>query len=222
MVGRSVALLLVTVVSGGQTATGAPAGSLGALVTEGERWWESSPDPRAPVACATCHHDPDETRGWAASFPKYRPLPPPQGRVMTLLQANAEAVRRHYGLSDPARAALAITAYLTWRGAGVPASPGIVAGQPAFEGRLRALAQSVRRGERLYAGRCGGCHDSAAVAPAARLFPRAVDGRVESLERFLGRHQPAPPLLKWDGQAAADVIAFLMSRLAGRAAGVAP
>ena len=76
---------------------------------------------------------------------------------MTLLQANAEAVRRHYGLADPERAALAITAYLTSRDSGVPVFPGIVAGQPVFEGRLRALARSVRRGERLYARQCRSC-----------------------------------------------------------------
>src|SRR5437870_11561026 len=137
---RSIAPGLIAVVWAGQALAGAPGGSLGQLVAEGEQRWKSSPDPRDPVACATCHYDPDETRGWAASFPKYRPLPPPAGRVMTLLQANAEAVQRHYGLADPEQVALAITAYLTSRGTGVPVSPGIVAGQPVFEGRLRALA----------------------------------------------------------------------------------
>src|SRR3989442_4189601 len=124
---RSIALGLIVVAWAGQALAGAPGGSPGQLGAEGGQRWKSSPDPRDPAACATCHHDPDETRGWAASFPKYRPLPPPEGRVMTLLQANAEAVQRHYGLPDPEeRAALAITAYLTWRGAGVPVSPGIV------------------------------------------------------------------------------------------------
>src|SRR5438445_4869096 len=132
---RSVALALITAVSAGPAPAGARAGGPVAVVAAGERSWTTSPDPRAPVACATCHHDPDETRGWAASFPKYRPLPPPEGRVMTLLQANAEAVQRHYGLSDPERAAFAITAYLTSRGSSMPVSPGIVAGQPVFEGR---------------------------------------------------------------------------------------
>src|SRR3989442_14599604 len=116
------------------------------MVAAGERSWTTSPDTRDPVACVTCHYDPDETRGWAASFPKYRPLPPPAGRVMTLLQANAEAVQRHYGLADPERAALSITAYLTWRGAGLSVSPGIVAGRPVFDGPLQALAQNVRVG----------------------------------------------------------------------------
>jgi cytochrome c553 len=216
---RSIALVLIAVVWAGQAPAGAPAGSFGELVAEGEQWWKNSPDPGAPVACATCHHDPDETRGWAASFPKYRPLPPPEGRVMTLLQANTEAVQRHYRLPDPERAALAITAYLTSRGTGVPVSPGIVAGQPVFEGRLRALAESVGRGERLYARRCRSCHDPGTVAPAALLFPRAVNGQVESLERFLGRHRPDLPLLGQDGQPTADVIAFLMSKLAGRPGG---
>ena len=142
---------------------------------------------------------------------------------MTLLQANAEAVQRHYGLADSEeRAALAITAYLTWRGAGVPVSPGIVAGQPVFDGRLQALAESVGRGEWLYARRCQSCHDSGAVAPAALLFPRAANGQVESLEGFLGRHRPDLPSLGRDGQPTADVIAFLMSRLAGRPVGGAP
>ena len=141
---------------------------------------------------------------------------------MTLLQANAEAVRRHYGLSDPERAACAITAYLTWRGSGVPVSPGIVAGQPVFESRLRALAESVGRGARLYARRCERCHDPGTAAPAALRFPRAVRGQVESLERLLGRHPPDLPPLAWDGQPIADIVAFLHSRLAGRPIGGAP
>ena len=215
---RSVALTLVVVISAGQALAAPPADSLAALVAEGERWWTTSPDARDPVACATCHHDPDETRGWAASFPKYRPLPPPEGRVMTLLQANAEAVRRHYGLRDPETAALAVTAYLTSRGAGVLISPGIVAGQPVFDARLRALAESVGRGERLYARRCGSCHEAAAVAPATLLFPRVVGGQAQSLERFLARHRPGLRPLGWDSQPTADVIAFLMSLLASRPA----
>src|SRR5439155_153351 len=200
MVIGSIALVLIAVVTVGQAQAGSSAGSLAELVAEGEQSWRSSPDPRDPVACATCHHDPDETRGWAASFPKYRPLPPPEGRVMTLLQANAEAVQRHYGLADSERAALAITAYLTWRGAGVPISPGIVAGQPVFDGRLQALAESVGRGEWLYARRCQSCHDPGAVAPAALRFPRAATGQVESLEGFLGRHRPDLPSPGRDGK----------------------
>src|SRR5262249_37879125 len=182
---RSLALALLTGVWAGQVS--AAEGDRAALVAEGEKWWTRSPDPRDPVACATCHHDRDETREWAASFPKYRPLPPPEGRVMTLLQANAEAVRRHYGLADPQQPAVAITGYLISRGSGVPVSPGIVAAQPAFEGRLRALKKSVGRGEQLFARRCGSCHASSAVARAAFRFPRAAAGQVESLERFLGR-----------------------------------
>jgi len=216
---RSIGLVLIAMVTAGQAPAGVPTASFGELTAEGEHWWKRSPDPRDPVACATCHHDPEETRGWAASFPKYRPLPPPEGRVMTLLQANAAAVERHYGLRDTERAALAITAYLTSRGTGVPVSPGIVAGQPVFEGRLQALAESVGRGERLYAGRCESCHDLGPLARAALLFPRAVGGRVESLERFLGLHRPDLPALAQEGQATADVIAFLMSRLAGRQVG---
>jgi mono/diheme cytochrome c family protein len=217
---RSLALALIAVVSVAPAL--AAASNLGELVAEGEKWWKSSPDRRDPVTCATCHHDRDETRGWAASFPKYRPLPPPEGRVMTLLQANAEAVRRHYGLADPERPALALTAYLISRDIGVPVSPGTVAGQPAFEGRLRALAESVGRGKRLFADRCHSCHASPAVARAALLFPRATEGQVESLERFLGRHRPEGPPLGWDAQPTADIIAFLMSTLARQPVGGSP
>ena len=138
---------------------------------------------------------------------------------MTLLQANVEAVQRHYVLPDSARAALAITAFLTSRGAGLPVSPGVIASRPVFEGRLRALAESVGRGERLYARRCRSCHAPGAVAPAALLFPRAVNGQAESLEGFLGRHRRDFPPLEQDSRSAVDVIAFLMSRLVGRPIG---
>jgi cbb3-type cytochrome c oxidase subunit III len=218
---RFIGLVLIATVSGeGHRRARAQAG-LAELVAE-ERWWKSSADPHDPVACGTCHYDPAETRGWAASFPKYRPLPPPDGRVMTLFQANAEAVQRHYRLPDAERPALAITAYLTSQGAGIPISPGIVAGQPVFEGRLRALAESVRRGERFYARWCRSCHDAGAVAPAALLFPVVGNAQVEPLERFLRRHRPELPRLRSDGQPSTDFIAFLMSRLAGRPLGVAP
>src|SRR3989304_360824 len=110
---------------------------LQALVAEGHPLWTQSPAPSNPVACATCHRDPAKTRGWAASFPKFKPLPPPHARVMTLLQANAEAVARHYGLPDPLTAATAITAFLTSLGADVPISPGLSAGQPVFPTRMR-------------------------------------------------------------------------------------
>ena len=217
---RSMALALIAVVWAGPVS--AAASDRAALVAEGEKWWTSSPDPRDPVGCATCHHDRDETREWAASFPKFRPLPPPEGRVMTLLQANAEAVRRHYGLGDPERPAAAITAYLVSRGIGVPVSPGIVARQPTFESRLRALAESVGRGEQLFARRCDSCHAPSTVARVAFRFPRASAGQVESLERFLGRHRSGPSTLGWDDQPTADIIAFLMSTLAGQPVGDLP
>ncbi|OLC14455.1 MAG: hypothetical protein AUH29_10285 [Candidatus Rokubacteria bacterium 13_1_40CM_69_27] len=188
-----------------------------AIVAEGERWWTASPDPRNPVACATCHHDPAETRGWAASFPKFKPLPPPHGRVMTLLQANAEAVRRHYRLADPRPAATAITAYLAARGAGAPPTPGIAVGQPVFATRLQALSRSVARGAALYADRCAWCHTRAVIAPAIAAFPRTRDGGAESLEGFLEEHAPAGRPLRWDSQAIADVVAYLAASRAGPA-----
>jgi mono/diheme cytochrome c family protein len=178
------------------------------LVAEGERWWTRSPDPANPVACATCHFDPAAIRGWAASFPKWKPLPPPHARVMTLFQANAEAVARHYRLSDPRRAAAAITAYLVAQGAGLPLSPGISEGQPVIPERLQALAASVERGRALFARRCEACHGAGKVALTLTAYPRAVDGRPESLEEFLERHRDAQPLV-WNGQATADLIAYL-------------
>jgi mono/diheme cytochrome c family protein len=187
-----------------------------ALVAEGERLWTQSPDPSNPVACVTCHHDPAKTRGWAASFPKFKPLPPPHARVMTLLQANAEAVERHYRLADPLPAATAITAYLTSHGADVPISPGISAGQPVFPARMQALASSVVRGERAYARSCGHCHKPFDLAPSATAFPRAEGGCAESLEVFLDGHRPLQPSLAWDGQATADIMAYLMSQAASR------
>jgi cytochrome c553 len=193
---------------------------LQALVAEGERLWTQSPDAGNPVACATCHHDPTKTRGWAASFPKFKPLPPPHARVMTLLQANAEAVERHYRLADPLPAATAITAFLTAQAAGVPISPGISVGQPVFPVRMQALAASVVRGERAYARSCGHCHKSFDLAPSATAFPRAEGGHSKSLELFLEGHRPLQPPLARDGQATADLIAYLMSQVAGSPVGL--
>jgi cytochrome c553 len=216
---RRVLLALTAVVSAMPAWAAAPSGGTdgarAALVAAGKQWWARSPDHRNPVACATCHHDPALTRGWAASFPKFKPLPPPDGRVMTLLQATAEAVRRHYGLVDPEPVAVAIAAFLDRQGAGLALSPGVAAGQPVFETRLRALAASVARGRTLYVKRCGDCHDAEAVAAAALPFPRVVDSRAESLERFLERHRPIGRRLSWDSPATADLIAFLVSTLAG-------
>jgi len=192
---------------------------LQALVAEGERLWTQSPDPSNPVACATCHRDPALTHGWAASFPKFKPLPPPHARVMTLLQANAEAVERHYRLHDPLPVATAITTYLTSLGADVPISPGISAGQPVFPVRMQALAASVVRGEGLYARICGQCHKPAAAAALVRAFPHVVEGRAESLERFIERHHSLGQHLSWGGQATADIMAYLMSQAAGRPIG---
>lgn len=190
-----------------------------ALVAEGERWWSTSPDPTNPVACATCHDDPAAARGWAASFPKLRPLPPPHSRVMTLLQANAEAVARHYGLEDPRPAATAITAYLTRLGADTIITPAVSAGQPVFPERMARLAASVTRGERVYARRCESCHRVPEVAVRVLAFPRLREGRPEPVESFLEDHRPLTPRLRWDGQEVADLMAALMARIAGRPLG---
>jgi mono/diheme cytochrome c family protein len=115
--------------------------------------------------------------------------------------------------------ATAITAYLTSLGADVPISPGISAGQPVFAARMQALAGSVLRGKHLYASRCGHCHKSFDLAPSATAFPRAEGQRPKSLEVFLEGHQPLQPSLAWDGQATADIIAYLMSLAAGRPIG---
>ena len=134
-----------------------------------------------------------------------------------MLQANAEAVARHYRVADPLPAATAITAYLAWHGAGMPITPGISSGHPVFPARMEALATSVARGRQVYARRCGQCHHPDAVTPSVLVFPRVAAGRPESLERFLERHAPGE-LLAWDGQLMADVIASLTARLAARPA----
>jgi cytochrome c553 len=181
------------------------------LAVEGERWWTTSPDATNPVACATCHHDPTETREWASSYPKFRPLPPPHARVMTLLQSSAEAVTLHYRLADPRPIATAITVYLTMHGAGRPSSPGIVSRQPVFPARLRALARSVARGGRLYADRCAACHEARAINRVTAAFPRIRGGNAELLEDFLERHGAAQGRLAWESQAMADVVGYLVA-----------
>jgi cellulose synthase/poly-beta-1,6-N-acetylglucosamine synthase-like glycosyltransferase/mono/diheme cytochrome c family protein len=188
------------------------------LSIEGERWWTRSPDATNPVACATCHHDLAAVRGWAAGFPKVKPFPPPHTRVMTLLQANAEAVARHYRRPDPLPMATAITAYLTELGAGLPVSPGVSPGQPVFPERIRQLEASVDRGASVFIARCGSCHRSAEVAPAVGTFPRGH----QALETFLAGHRPSGPPLDWAGQDVADVVAYLVARMAGRPVGGRP
>jgi len=214
---RGAALLLVVV--GGVLAPGAAGATdeprARSLVIEGERWWSRSPDPSNPVACATCHHDSTEVRGWAAGFPKVKPLPPPHTRVMTLLQANAEAVARHYRLTEALPAATAITAYLTALGADLPLSPGMSPGQPVFPDRIRQLDASVGRGASVFTARCDSCHRAAEVAPAVLAHPRAS----RPLETFLAGHRLSGRPLDWAGQEVADVVAYLVSRMAGRPVG---
>jgi mono/diheme cytochrome c family protein len=186
------------------------------LVAEGACWWARSPDPQNPVTCATCHDDLAAVRSWAASFPKFKPALPPDARVMTLLQANAEAVARHYRLADPRPVATAITAYLTQLGAGVPVSPGISVGQPVFAERLHELALSTARGRRVYAARCAACHEPASLAPAVGGFPRLALPGPQSIESFLESHHARGRALPWNGPAMADLLAYLVSHAAGR------
>jgi cellulose synthase/poly-beta-1,6-N-acetylglucosamine synthase-like glycosyltransferase/cytochrome c553 len=188
-------------------------------LAEGERLWAQSPDPGNPVACATCHWDAGAVRGWAPSFPKFRPLPPPAARVMSLLQANAEAVERHYRVSDPLPVATAITAYLTALGRDLPVTPGVTPDRPPLPERLRALAASVTRGEQEFADRCRACHGPDESAAALRRFPRLAQGTPQSMEAYLEGHT-REPRLPWDGQAVADLMAYLASRLATERAGV--
>ncbi|MGH7418254.1 MAG: c-type cytochrome, partial [Candidatus Rokuibacteriota bacterium] len=210
-------ILLLLAALAGAAAPG-PAGAMEetgprALAALGQGWWTRSPDPANPVACATCHHDETDARGWAAGFPKVKPLPPPHTRVMTLLQANAEAVARHYRLPDALPAATAITAYLTTLGADLPVSPGISSGQPVFAERIRQLEASVERGTAVFGARCDSCHQPARIAPATRMFPRMSRGQAQSLEIFLVSHRPSGRPLDWAGQEVADVVAYLVSRL---------
>jgi Glycosyltransferase like family 2 len=189
------------------------------LAAEGERWWTRSPDPGNPVACATCHHDGVATAAWAAGFPKWKPMPPPHARVMTLYQVNAEAVARHYRLEDPRPAASAITAYLTRQAGDAPVTPGISAGQPVFLARLRALRVSAARGRRLFERECRACHDPASAAGRLPAFPRVSDGRAQAVEDFVEAHMPGGRGLSWDSSFMADLLAYLTGERAGQPVG---
>jgi mono/diheme cytochrome c family protein len=131
---------------------------------------------------------------------------------MTLLQATAEAVARHYGSRDPRPAAVAISAFLTARGVGLPITPGVTPDQPIFPTRMRALAESVERGRRLYARRCQACHVAARIAPLAGGFLRTT---AEPAEIFLGGHRPAGPSIPWNSLAMADLLAYLFADRTG-------
>jgi hypothetical protein len=185
-----------------------------ALTRQGETLWARSPEPGNPVACATCHHAGDAVRSWAASFPKFRPLPPPHARVMTLLQANAEAVALHYPHADRRAAAVALSAYLTALGAGELVTPGQAHGQPVLEDRLAALARSRGRGEQHFHQDCRRCHSPEGVAGrviAATRFARTGLGAVEI---FLESHGGLR--WRWDGPEMADLLAYLMEWNTGR------
>jgi hypothetical protein len=191
---------------------------LRALVQEGEVLWQRPPLAENTVACATCHVDGAELRGWAASFPKVKPMPRPFTRVMTLQQAVGEAVATHYRIPPGApnrSAARAIAAYLTWVGEGRPISPGLAPGRPPFPDRLAALRKSVTQGQAYVERTCARCHpEGAALDEAAATFPRVPrdGGGVVTLEEYLERHAG----LIWNGPEATDVAAYLVTRSTGR------
>src|SRR5262245_47466068 len=105
--------------------------------------------------------------------------------AIIMLQANAEAVARHYRLEDPLPAAPAITAFLTALAADRPVSPGINPAQPVFPERLRQLRASVGRGRRSFEARGARCDRPADIAPPTRHFPGLWRYGPESLETFL-------------------------------------
>lgn len=184
-----------------------------ALVDRGAGLWHRSPDPEVPVACATCHRDLREAEGWVVSYPRYRPLPPPHGRVMTLLQALAEASSRHYRGLEPLASGTALAAYLLLRTEGRSLTPGRTPGEPAFPGRLAALRASAARGAARFRTRCGGCHEADVVAPAALGWARLVRVGRGPTERFLETHGLGAP---WDSPEVADLLAYLAGRRAGQ------
>jgi hypothetical protein len=192
------------------------------LVSQGRHLWHESPELQTPVACATCHHDPESVRVWALAFPRFRPLPPPHGRVMTLLQANAEAVERHYPETDLPTTAVALTAYLTAEAAGRPVSPGVGPGEPVLPERLTGLAASVNRGGATFATRCAGCHDADRVALSVVAWSGLVRTGAGPPELFLQRHRPGAFPLAWNGRDMADLLAYLTSRQAGRVLDLSP
>jgi mono/diheme cytochrome c family protein len=187
-----------------------------ALVATGRNLWTRAPEPGPPVACVTCHGAPEAASAWAASYPRFRPLPPPHGRVMTLLQAVAEATERHYPGVDAQPAAAAITAYLATIAAGRPITPGLEPGAPIFERRLAALTSSVARGQTAFLHRCAACHGPDSVAPVVVAWARLVRAGGGPPEAFLETHPRGRPRLRWNGPETADLLAFLVARLAGR------
>jgi mono/diheme cytochrome c family protein len=206
--------MLVLLVAGAIPGEAREADPWVALTRQGEALWARSPEPDNPVACATCHHGADAIRGWAASFPKFRPLPPPHARVMTLLQANAEAVALHYPHADRRASAVALSAYLTALGAGELVSPGRARGQPVLEERLAALARSRGRGERDFQQDCQRCHSPEDVAGrviTAARFARTGSGAVEI---FLETHGGLR--WRWEGPEVADLLAYLVEWNTGR------
>src|SRR5262249_51956447 len=105
--------------------------------------------------------------------------------AIIMLQANAEAVVRHYRLEDPLPAATAITALLSARAGDRPVSPGINPAQPVFPERLRQLRAGVGRGRRSFEARCARCYRPADIAPPTRHSPGLWRDGPQSLEAFL-------------------------------------
>jgi cytochrome c len=191
---------------------------LRALIEEGEAFWRQPPLADNAIPCATCHFDGAEFEGWAASFPKVKPMPTPFTRVMTLQQAVGESVATHYRIPPGSRnqqVSRAITAYLTWIGEGRPLTPGVAARQPIFPDRMAALQESIARGETRVRRSCARCHaDPARFGEVAATFPRVprAGAAVMTLEEYLQGHTgPA-----WDSPEAADIAAFVAARARGR------
>lgn len=191
---------------------------LRAVILQGQDLWRRPPVGENTIACATCHFDEAGVRGWAASFPKLKPLPPPFTRVMTLQQAVSQGIATHYRIplgEENRHVARAITAYLTWTGEGRPVTPGVASDQPRFPERLAALRKSVARGQRLVGRMCAGCHgDTAGPTDVAATFPRLPrDGAtVATLEEYLEKHAG----IAWDSPQAADIAAYFAARARGR------
>jgi cytochrome c553 len=80
---------------------------------------------------------------------------------------------------------------------------------------MAALAVSVERGRHGFEVSCRSCHQLEGTAARILAFPRVTGERAESLEEFLEQHVAGAQTLIWDSAPMADLVAFLMSNLAG-------